>query len=119
MTDASFLAEMLDDIAVVRPRGCMTLEQAIPRITAAIGAARAQGVRKLLLVTTQLEGLRAPGDGTRVFMSREWAVAAGGTVSIAVVARPEMIDSQRIGIVVPNGFGASAEVFTLEADALA
>jgi len=119
MTDEPFRLEMHDDIAVVRPCGRIALDHVIARITAAIESARRQGIRKMLLVTTQLEDLRAPGDGTRVFLSREWALAAGGTVNIAVVARPELIDPQKIGVIVAKNFGASVDVFTAEADALA
>jgi len=39
-------------------------------------------------------------------------------VQIAVIARPEMIDPQKFGIVVATNFGALANAFASEAEAL-
>lgn len=54
-----------------------------------------------------------------MFLARDWATAAGGAVSSAVVAHPEMIGPHKIGVIVAKNFGASTDVFTSQADALA
>jgi hypothetical protein len=111
--------EMLGDVAVFRLGGQVVLEKAIRSVTSAIESARTQDIRKLMIVASGLEGTESPGIGTRFSMSREWAVATGGTVRIAVVATPKMIDPHKIGVIVAKNFGANADVFASEADAIA
>ena len=112
-----FRLELHGDVAIARPVGRIALERAIARYTATIEAARRRGIRKMLLVTTGLEGLRPP-DGTRAFLARQWATAAGGAVSVAIVACAELRDPQRIGVIVAKNYGMNTEVFSAEADAL-
>jgi hypothetical protein len=111
--------EIFGDIAVFRLGGHVVLERAIRSVSSAIESAKSQGMRKLMIVASDLEGTQSPGIGTRFSMSREWAVAAGGVVRMAVVAKPEMIDPHKVGVIVAKNFGASADVFVSEADAIA
>jgi hypothetical protein len=110
--------EMIGDIAVFRPRASMPIEQAIWLIKSAIESAREQQVRKLLIVATGLDGFESPSFATRHMLAREWAGATGGAVQIAVVVKPEMIDPQRFGVVVARNFGAHANSFVSENEAL-
>jgi hypothetical protein len=111
--------EMLGEVAVYRASGRMRFQQAIVVGKTAIEAARRQGMRKLLLVTSALEGVEPPSVGDRAFMAREWAGAAGRAMHVAVVARAELIDPEKVAVMMVRNFGASMDVFVDEADALA
>jgi hypothetical protein len=111
--------EMLDGIAIFRPSGHASLEQAISLVKSAIGAARDCGVRKLLIAASELEGFESPGIGARHYMARQWAGISAGMLHIAVVPRADMIDPEKFGILVARNFGASADVFASETDAIA
>jgi hypothetical protein len=110
--------DMVGDIAVFRPRASMPIDQAIWLVKSAIESAREQQIRKLLVVASGLEGFESPSIATRHMLAREWAGAAGGAVQIAVVAKPEMIDPQKFGVVVAAQFGALTNAFATEADAI-
>jgi hypothetical protein len=111
--------DMRGDIAIFRPVGHVSLEQAIDLVKGAIASARTLGVTKLLVVATHLEGFESPGVGARHYMSREWAGASAGMIRIAFVPKAEMIDPEKFGVMVARNFGASADVFRSEAVALA
>jgi hypothetical protein len=111
--------EMIGDIAVFRPRASsMSIDRAIGLVKSAIEAAREQQIRKLLIVASGLDGFESPSVATRHMLAREWAGAAGGAVQLAVVAKPEMIDPQKFGVVVATNFGAHANTFAAEAEAI-
>jgi hypothetical protein len=111
--------DMLGDIAVFRPRASLSVDQAIWLVKSAIESAREQQIRKLLVVASGLDGFESPSIATRHMMAREWAGAAGGAVQVAVVAKREMIDPQKFGVVVAAQFGALTNAFATEADAIA
>src|SRR2546430_1930610 len=92
--------EMVEDLAVFRPTGHVSLDQAVQLVTSAITFAREQHVRKLLVVTSGLTGFEPPTVSMRYFFVQEWARAADGVVRVAFVARPEMIDPEKFGITV-------------------
>jgi len=107
------------DIAIWKPAAALSLDRAIRLIEAAIGSARENGLRKMLVDTTGLDGFEPPSVPARHELARLWAGAAGGVLRIAFVARPEMIDPQKFGVIVAKNFGADVDVFASEADALA
>ena len=107
------------DIAVWRPRAMLSLERAIQLVKAMIGTARERGLRMLLVDLTGLDGFESPSVPARHQLAREWAEAAGGAMRIAFIAKAEMIDPQKFGVVVGRNFGAETDVFTSETDALA
>ena len=111
--------EVLDDHAVFRPTGQVSLEHAVHLVTSAITYAREQELRKLMVVTTGLTGFDSPDITTRYFFVHEWARAAGGRVCVVMVARPEMIDPQKFGVTVAGNAGLTAEVFESEEEARA
>ena len=111
--------EMREGIAVFRPMGQVRLERAIVLIREAIEAARGRGIRKLMIVTSGLEGLGPLQFGDRAYMARAWAEAAGRLVQIALVARPELIDAEKFGVIFARNFGISVDSFVTEAEALA
>ena len=111
--------EMLGRVAAVRIAGTMRLERAIQRVKAALEVARTQGHERLLVDISGLAGFSPPALGDRAYYAREWAEAAGRAMHVAFVARPELIDSEKFGVIFARSFGASVDVFGSEAEALA
>ena len=70
-----------------------------------------QKIRKLLIDTTELTGIATPTLATRYYFIHEWADAAGLFVQLAIVARPEIIDTQKFGVTVAQNRGFNANVF--------
>ncbi len=110
--------ELTPGHAVFRPTGKFSLEEAAQLITSALAYSCEQKVRKLLVDIRYLTGFDPPNLGTRYFFFREWARVAEGRVRVAFVARPEMIDSEKIGITIGENAGLRSDAFTLEEDAL-
>jgi hypothetical protein len=111
--------EIVGDHAEYRPAGRVSLSQAVQLVTCAIAFAREQHVRKLLVVTVGLTGFKPPSIAHRYYFIQEWSHAAGGVISIALVARPEMIDLQKFGVTVAANAGLHGDVFPSEEQALA
>ncbi len=111
--------EILTSHAEFRPTAETTLHEAAQLITAAIVFAREQKVRKLMLDITGLTGFAPPNLATRYFFFQEWARAAQGQVSVVFVARPEMIDPEKIGILIAENAGLRGDAFTNREEALA
>jgi hypothetical protein len=106
--------ESVGDYSLFRATGLVTLDEAIQMVTDAIVAAREQNVRKLLVDISGLRGFEPPGHGRRFLFVNEWARAAQGTVSIAMVAERRMIDPNKYGVSVARNAGLVADVFTTE-----
>jgi hypothetical protein len=111
--------EMHGEIAIFRVRGDVAFTAAMQSVTAAITSAQQQRIGKLMIVTLDLSTMKAPSIATRHFLAREWAIAAGATMRVAIVAKAEMIDPQKLGVIVARNFGATADAFTTEQDAIA
>lgn len=110
--------ETLGDIWIFRVAGEIPFATAMQSITAAIDTARRQRVGKFLIVTLELTTMVPPSIATRHVLAREWASATGGSMRVALVAKAEMIDPQKLGVMVARNFGAIADAFTSEADAI-
>ena len=110
---------MLGDIAAFRVAGDIPFSTAMQSITAAIASAQRQRISKFMIVTLELSTMVPPSIATRHVLAREWARAAGGTMRVALVAKAEMIDPQKLGVIVARNFGAIADAFTSEAEAIA
>jgi hypothetical protein len=87
-------------------------------VATAIGFARLINIRRLLVDITNLTGFEPPDLALRYLIIHEWARAAGRSVRVAIVARPEMIDNQKFGSIVAANIGFAADAFTTEEDAL-
>jgi hypothetical protein len=107
------------DHAEYRPTGEVSLDQGVKMVTSAIELTRAQHLRQLLIVLSELSGFESPGLGTRYFFMEDWARASDGRVKAAMVARPEMIHPRKFGVTVAALHGFSCDVFLTEAEALA
>jgi hypothetical protein len=110
--------EILKERAVFRPTGQVSIEQAVELVTAAIAFARSLHIRKLLVDASNLTGFESPDVNMRYLFIHEWARAAAGGVRVALVTRPEMIDSRKFGVIVAANRGFTADAFTTEEDAL-
>jgi hypothetical protein len=86
-------------------------------ITGAIVTAREQALSQLLVNATGLDGFDPPTLGERYFFISTWALAAGGTVRLALVVRSEMIDPNRFGVTVAANRGLVSNVFASEPEA--
>ncbi len=110
--------EILKERAVFRPTGQVSIGRAADLVASAIGFARSINIRKLLVDITNLTGFEPPDLALRYLIIHEWARAAGRSVRVAIVARPEMIDHQNFGATVAANIGFAANTFTTEEDAL-
>lgn len=117
--DAPELLTFDGDVAEYRPVGEFTYPRLVGLMTTAITQVRELGLRKILIDITAVTGLRPPSLGQRHGMLRDWAVAAQGRVSMAMVCPPEFIDPYRFGVVVAANFGMTGDVFTQRDEALA
>jgi hypothetical protein len=110
--------EIMEDHAVFRPTGEVSLEQAVELVTSAIAFARDHRIRKLLVVKTGLTHIDPPNIAEVYFFNRDWAHAAQGRVCVALVVRPEMIDSEKIGVIIAENNGLRIDMFLSEDEAL-
>jgi hypothetical protein len=110
--------EMMGDHAEYRPTGELSLNQATRVITSGIEFARERQVKKLMVITLGLAGFRPPNVIQRYHFVHEWAKASALSVRVALVAHPEMIDSQKFGVTVAYNIGFASDVFTSEEEAL-
>jgi hypothetical protein len=102
-----------------RPVAQVTFEQAIDLVAAAMSHARSLGLTDVLVNTTGLAGFAPPSVFARYAMSTRWAQTAGSSLRVAMVARPEIIDPQKIGVLMMQNRGGLVDVFVSESDALA
>ena len=116
--------QALEDFEQVGPRGfyrpvrVLTLEQGIELVAKGIEHARERGLVDLVVTTCKLSGFAAPTPFGRYAFAVRWAEASAGKVRLAVVARPEMVDHEKIGMVMAQNRGLDAGTFVQEADAI-
>ncbi len=102
-----------------RPNAQVTFEQAVDMVAQAIQMARELGLADLLANTSGLTGFTPPSVFARYSMAAKWAQNSGSTLRVALVARPELIDPQKIGVLMMQNRGGSGDVFANEQEALA
>jgi hypothetical protein len=110
--------EVLDGYCRFHPRGAVTLVEAVALVTGAIVFCRDKKIPKLLVDVTGLTEFATPSLVDRYLMVEEWAREAGGTVSLAMVAAPELIHPEKFGVKVAADHGLRGDVFTSEREAL-
>ena len=118
MTAPDFF-EQVGSRGFYRPSAIVTFEQAIEMVAVAMKYSRERGLVDLLANTTALTGYPPPSTFARYSLAVRWAESAGGALRVAVVARPEIIDRQKIGVLMAQNRGVNGDVFTTEAEALA
>jgi len=111
--------EQLGKRGFYRPSARVSFEQAVEMVASAMRHARALELIDLVVNTKGLVGFGRPSIFARHSLAVEWARSAGATLRVAMVARPEVIDPQKIGVLMAQNRGVRGDVFTNEAEALA
>jgi hypothetical protein len=101
-----------------RPVARVSFEQAVDLVAGAMVNARELGLADLVVNTTGLTGFTPPSVFGRYAMAGKWTQSAGAMLRVALVARPELIDPQKIGVLMMQNRGGTGDVFATEADAL-
>jgi hypothetical protein len=101
-----------------RPTGKVSFEQAVEMVAQAIKQARSLDLASLLINTLGFTGITPPSIFGRHQLALKWAENAGSRLHVALVARAEMIDPQKIGVVMAQNRGVSGDVFTNEVAAI-
>jgi hypothetical protein len=117
--DAPESFEQLGTRGFYRPIAVVTFEQAVEMVAQAMRHARERGLSDLLVNTLGLTGFPAPSTFARYSLAVKWAESSGGALRVALVARAEIIDPQKIGVLMAQNRGVNGDVFTNETDALA
>jgi hypothetical protein len=102
-----------------RPVGVVSFERAVELVAEGMRFARSLGLTDLLVNTQGLTGHAPPSIFARHALAVKWAESAGSTLHVAIVARPELIDPQRIGALMAQNRGVSGDVFASEVAAIA
>ena len=105
--------------AFFRPSGLASLHGAVSLVKDAINHVRDEQIDELLVNLRGLNGFRSPSVGERYFFIQQWGIAARGRVCVAVVARAELIDPNKFGVLVAANRGFDADIFESEGDAIA
>lgn len=112
--------EQVDKRGYYRPVGEVTFDHGVGMVARAMVYARENGMTELL---ANVRGLRSPYSTLTVFdrysMAVRWAEAAGTALRVALVARDEMMDPDKIGLLMAQNRGVNGDVFTDEIEALA
>jgi hypothetical protein len=101
-----------------RPIAHVTFEQAVDLVAEAMVTARELNLSDLLVNTTGLTGFTPPSVFARYSMAGKWTQSAGAMLRVAMVARRELIDPQKIGVLMMQNRGGTGDVFATEAEAL-
>lgn len=102
-----------------RPLGNVTFERAVDMVAESMTFARAAGCVDILINTSGLTGFAPPTIFARHALAVKWAEAAGSGLHVAVVARPELMDPEKIGVLMAQNRGVTGDAFTNEVAALA
>ena len=111
--------KVLADYAHYSPLGEVTLPEGVALVTKSIRFCRAQKIPRLLVDTTGLIGFPPPQLHERYWFAKEWAHEAQGKMVVAMVAREEMIDPQRFGVLAARNAGLRSFISASESEALA
>lgn len=87
-------------------------------INRAIEYARIQKIKELLVDSRHLSGFQPPSFMERFCLAERWAGTASGKLRLAMVARAEMIDAEKIGVTFAVNRGLDCDVFECEIEAL-
>jgi hypothetical protein len=111
--------QVVTNYAHYSPRGEVTLSEGVALVTNAIRFCREKEIARLLVDTTSLIGFPPPMIYERYWFSQEWAHEAKSKLVISMVARKEMIDPQKFGVLVARNAGLNVEVSPSLSEALA
>src|SRR5688572_12134447 len=109
--------EIVGQRGFYRPSGKVSFEQAVELVAESMRTARTLGLSSLLINTLGFTGVAPPSIFGRHQLALKWAENAGPALHVAMVARAELIDPQKIGVIMAQNRGASGDVFTTESAA--
>lgn len=104
--------------AYYRPVAHVSFQRGLDMIGKAIHGARELGLNDILVNTTGLTGYTLDGVFSRYAYATMLAKNAGWRVRVASVLLPEIMDPEKIGVVMARNRGVDSDVFTSEAEAL-
>jgi hypothetical protein len=105
--------------ATYRPVGRMSFKRAVAIVRAAMEVASAKRARELLVDIRELTGFASPDTFERFLAAVQWAEVGAGRLRVSMVARPEMIDPQKFGVLVAANRGLVSNAFSDDAQARA
>jgi hypothetical protein len=108
-----------DGRATYRPVGKVSFDDVVALVRAAIAKARSCQAQDILIDTTGLVGFPSPDILERFLAVVDWANEANGGLRMVMVARAELIDPYRFGVVVAANRGLISNIFSDEAKAVA
>ncbi|MEQ1641921.1 MAG: hypothetical protein ABL959_00585 [Pyrinomonadaceae bacterium] len=118
MSDIPKFLSIEERHASFRPVGEYSFDATVKMIDAAIEYCRTNAIRGLLVDITAVTGFPTPSTAERFQFATQWSATAAGRVALAMIAPPEMIDPDKIGVTMANNRGFLCEVFTNEEDAV-
>ena len=101
-----------------RPHGTVSFEQGVDMIARAMKYARSLGLADLVVNILGLTGYEPLKVFERYTMATKWVESAGAALRVAWVLKAEIIDSQKIGVLIGQNRGATGDVFATEVQAL-
>jgi len=110
--------EVVGQRGFYRPKGKVSFEQGIELVAECMKYARSLGLASLLVNTLGFTGVAPPSIFARHQLALRWAESAGPKMHVAVVARQELIDPEKIGVIMAQNRGVSGDVFTSESAAI-
>jgi hypothetical protein len=111
--------EVMEGYCCYRLSGHGPLAAAANKVIEVITFAQKQGLRKLLIDTTQWTGHGSPDTLERYTQAAAFAEAAASAVKLAMVVRPELMDPEKFEVTVATNRGLIGNVFVSEPEALA
>jgi hypothetical protein len=107
-----------DGYTCYRPLADVTFSEVVELCSAALTYSRIHNLERLLVDTTGLTGFQQPTTIERFTLGERCAVAAGGALTVAFLAKPEMIDPDFFGARVARNRGLRISIFASEAAAV-
>jgi hypothetical protein len=111
--------ELAGTRGIYRPIGHATFEQAVDLVADAMVLARESNCVDLLVSVYGFTGVQPPSVFARYDLAVKWARSAGSKLRVAMVTPAELIDPEKIGLLMAQNRGVTGEVFTSEAAAIA
>jgi hypothetical protein len=118
VTEAPEGFEMAEGYACCRLTGQVSFPEALDLLVSAIERARGAGIRKLLVDARSLTGFDPPSVIQRFSLGERAAGAARGSMQLALVCQPGMIEAERFGVIVARNRGLHVDVFAEEPEAV-
>lgn len=110
--------EIVGKRAFYRPVATTTFERAVELTGEAMRYARSQGCVEMLANLTGLTGFPSPSTIDRYSMAVKWAESAGSALRVAMVVRHEVMDPQKVGVLMAQNRGVNGDIFLTEIEAL-